>query len=90
MDDIAIVWITGPRHICLSICKRHADGVHAGYEFAVFAQGIQDLLTDAGHDMHISDDVWRIGHLHTNVSNGRADRPHAKRDHIHCAALHAT
>jgi len=69
--------------------QRFAHGVQAGNEHAVFAQHVQDLLAHTGHDVHIHDDVRRIGNFNANPGDGGSHRPHAERDHVHRAAFHA-
>ena len=46
-------------------------------------------LAHAGHDPHVDDDVGRVGELHADLRDRRAERPHAEGDHVHRAAAHA-
>ena len=57
--------------------------------FAVLAQLLQDLSADARHNVHVHDDVRRVGQLHADLGDGRADRTHGERDHVQGATLHA-
>ena len=58
-------------------------------EFAVVAEGFQDVVADARHDVHVDHDVGRIGDFHADLRDRGADRAHAERDHVHRAAPHA-
>ena len=57
MDDIAVIGITGPGDILLSILQGCADGVNTGNEFPFRTQLFQDGITDTGHYVHAGDDV---------------------------------
>ena len=45
--------------------------------------------TDAGHDVHVHDDVGGVGDLDTVLGEGGTHGAHAEGDHVHDAALHA-
>src|SRR5258707_9422130 len=51
-----------------------------------------DLLinrhTNASHDPHTDDHIWRVGQLNTDLRDRRLDRSHAKRKDIHRTAGH--
>ena len=51
------------------------------------AEDVQNLLTDAGHDVHVEDDVDRVGDFDADFGERRADRTHGIRDDVHRAAL---
>src|SRR5690606_30382199 len=58
------------------------------YKLAIIAQHIQHLLAHPRHDAHVHHNVGRVGDLHANVSDVRADGAHAERNHIHCPSAH--
>ena len=84
-----LINIARPRHIALAWRQRLADTVHAGYN-ALFS--LVDFFinrhADARHDAHVHHNIRRIGKLHADLGHGRIDRPHAERQHVHCAAFH--
>ena len=79
----------GPRDVLLALLERRADGVDARDEVAVLAEVVEDLLARARHDVHVHDDVGRVGDLDAVLGDRVADRAHRERDHVHRAALHA-
>ena len=68
--------------------ERRAHRVQAGDELAVVAEHVEGALAHAGHDPHVHRDVRRVGELHADVGDGRAERAHRERHHVHRAALH--
>ena len=58
--------------------ERRADRVHARHELAVGAEHVEGALAHAGHDPHVDRDVGRVGELHADVGDGRAERAHAR------------
>jgi len=42
----------------------------------------------ARHEMHIDDDIGRVGQLDTNMCNGRSERPHGKWNDIQRTSAH--
>ena len=86
----ADVRLARPRHVFLPGGQRRADGVYARDEEAVATQRVEHLLTHAGHDPHVGDDVSRVGDLDADLSDRAADRAHAERNDVHGTAAHAT
>ena len=80
---------TGPGHVRLAGFQRRAHRVHAGDEFTVCPQGVQDRLTHAGHDALVDHHIGGVGDLDADVGDGRADRPHAEGDDVEGAPAHA-
>ena len=62
-------------------------GVQSLDEVAV-PQRIQDVLSHAGHDRHIQNDVNGIGQLDADLGKGRTDRPHGVGNDVHGSPLH--
>ena len=80
---------TGPDAVVgFAVFERLTNGVDARNEFAVFAKDFQNLVADAGHDVHIDHNVGRVGDFHTDLGNVAADRTHAVGNHIHGTAVH--
>ena len=89
VDDVLLLLVAGPGHVRLPGLERHADRVRARHEEAV-AQGLQHVAAHARHDPHRHHDIRRIGDLHADVGDWRADRPHAERHDVHGAAAHTS
>ena len=89
MHDVLVLAVARPRHIALARCKRHSHGMQARYERAVLTEGIDGGSAHAGHDAHAYRDVSRVGDFHTDMRDGRADRAHGKRHHVHSPPAHA-
>ena len=68
--------------------ERRADRVQAGDEVAVVAQHLERAGAHAGHDPHRHGHVGRVGDLHADVGDVRAERAHGERHHVHGPALH--
>ena len=49
-----------------------------GHELAVVAEHVEGGLAHAGHDPHVDRHVGRVGELHADVGDGRAERAHAR------------
>ncbi|MPN64274.1 hypothetical protein SDC9_212045 [bioreactor metagenome] len=56
--------------------QRLADGVDAGNEFALFAEHVENLRADTGHDVHVDHDVGGVGNLDADLRDVRADGTH--------------
>ena len=70
-------------------CPRAARPPSAAlHELAVRAEHVEHLRADARHDVHVGDDVRRVGELDADLGDRRADRAHAVGDHVERAALH--
>jgi len=91
MHDIFIFRIgrTRPLDIFFAFRQRHSDRMQTVNEFAV-AQRFQRLISHSRHQFHINDDIRRIGKLHAELRNRRANRSHTKRHDIHRSAFHRT
>ncbi len=79
----------GPGNVLLAGLERRTDRVQAGHELALFAQRLDDLLADAGHDVHVADDVGAVGDLDADLGHRRAQRPHREGDDVQRATSHA-
>ncbi len=62
--------------------------VQAFGELALGAQRIHHLGAHAGHDAHVEHDIDAVGQLDADLGEGRANRAHGERHHVHGAALH--
>lgn len=82
--------VARPGHVLLAGFQRSAHGVHAGNEVAFHTQHVVHGTAHAGHDLHVHGDVGAVGQFDADVGDGRAQRAHAERHHVHGAALHAT
>ncbi len=91
VDDVLVLRVgaAGPGDVVLPRLERHADRVQALDEVAVAPSALSTCVAHAGHDPHVDDDVRRVGELHADVGDRRADRAHAEGDDVHRAALHA-
>ena len=87
VDDVLVVGVARPRHVGLALGQRRADRVQARHQLAV-AEHVEGALAHAGHDPHAHGDVGRVGELHADVGDGRAERAHGERHHVQRAALH--
>jgi len=88
VHDVLHLGVARPRHICVACGERRADGVHARDEHAVVAEGVEHGSAHPGHDLHVHRHIGRVGDLHTDLRDRRADRTHAEGDHVHRAPLH--
>ena len=68
--DVFVLCVAGPRGILLIGGKGYTHRVQAFHELAVRAQYVEYLHADAGHDVHVRDDVRRVADLHTDFGNG--------------------
>ena len=73
---------------CAPVGERQPDRVQAGHEVAVVPERVERGLAHPGHDPHRGGDVGRVGQLHADVGDRRADRAHRERHHVHRAAAH--
>ena len=89
-DELVVdVLSAGPSDILLALLERSADGVDAGNELTVGAELLDDGVARAGHDVHVDDDVRRVGKLDAVLGDGVADGAHRERNDVHRTALHA-
>ena len=89
-DELVVdVLSARPSDILLALLERSADGVNAGNELTVLAELLDDGVASAGHDVHVDDDVRRVGKLDAVLGDGVADGAHRKRNDVHRTALHA-
>ena len=61
----------------------------AGDELTVGTELLNDSVARAGHDVHVDDDVRRVGKLDAVLGDGVADGAHRERNDVHRTALHA-
>src|SRR5690606_20588813 len=87
VHDVAIVWITGPGNVGAAI-ERVTHRVQALDE-GLLAQDVEYAVADARHDAHAHHHVGRIGQLHADLGDVRAQRAHAEGNDIHRATSHA-
>src|SRR5690606_38365663 len=87
VHDVAIVRVTGPGHVGANV-ERIANRVQALDEGHI-AQNVKYAVTDARHDAHAHHHVGRIGQLHADLGDVRAQRAHAEGDYIHRTTSHA-
>ena len=88
VDDVLVLGVARPGHVLLARLERGADRVQAGHELAV-AEHLQGTRAHAGHDAHGDRHVGRVGQLHADVGDVRAQGAHGERHHVHGAPLHA-
>ncbi len=89
MTDV-FCFVARPFDVLLACFERVADAVQAGHELAVAAELVEHGTTHAGHDPHVDHDIGAVGNLDADMGDGRADRSHRERNHVHGAATHAT
>ena len=89
MRDVGVVRIAGPRDIFFAVGQRIADRVQAFDEKSFGPEHVEDASADARHDAHVDHHVGRVGDLHADARDFRADRAHAEGDDIHGAPAHA-
>ena len=84
--------IARPGHIrasvALGVDQRVAHRVYGGDEVAALADLVEGCGTHAGHDLHVDDDVRRVGELDAELRDVRAQRAHGEGDDVHRAAAH--
>ena len=89
VDDVFFL-VAGPDDILGSGSQRSANRMHARHDaFSAPVDLGKNRQTDARHDAHIHHDVGRVGDFNADLRDGRTDRPHAERQHIHRAPGHA-
>ena len=71
-----------------ALAERHPDGMQAGHELAVVAQHLERGSAHAGHDAHRRGHVGRVGQLHADVGDRRAQRAHREGHDVHGASAH--
>ena len=81
--------VARPSHIFLPGGQRRTDGVNARYKVTIFTQHIEHRFAHAGHDALVHRHVSAVRQFDTDVGDGRAQRSHAERHHIHGAPFHA-
>ena len=62
--------------------------VQALGELAAGAELLEHVRPDVGHDPHVQHHVDAVGQFHPDLAEGRPDRPHGERDHVHRPAPH--
>ena len=86
--------IARPGHIraciALGVDQRIAHRMHSGDEVTALADLLEGCGTHAGHDLHVDDDVRRVGELDTELRDVRTERTHREGHDIHRAAAHRT
>ena len=82
--------LQGHGDVLLAGLERGADRVQAGDELAVVAEHLEGARAHAGHDAHGDRHVGRVGQLHADVGDVRAERAHGEGDDVHGAALHGS
>ena len=80
--------IARPCRVGLVRAERGAYGVQSLHKIPVGPEHFQNFRSDAGHDVHIDDDVRRVADLHTDLGNRRAEGAHAVGDDIHRPSPH--
>ena len=64
-------------------------GVETSYEIVGgIAEVLESLLAHTSHDVHVENNVDRIGNFNAYLSERRTDRTHGIGDNVHCSALH--
>jgi len=63
--------------------------VHAGNEFAVFAENVEHLGRNARHYAHIHYYIRGVGYFDANLGDWSAYRAHAEGNDVHRAPFHA-
>ena len=87
MDDPLLLVVARPGDVDLARLERRADRVHARHELPV-AEHLESRSAGPGHDAHAQGDVGRVGDLHADVGERRAERAHAEGHHVHRPAPH--
>ena len=64
-----------------------ALAVQAAHPVVAVAQHVQHLFAHAGHDAHVEDNVYRVGHFDAGFGDGGADGAHGVGDNVHRTAL---
>src|SRR5262245_56952877 len=59
--DVFVLGVAWPRCVLLVWSKWCSDRMQALYKIPVRAQGFQDLDAHARHDVHVHNDIWRVG-----------------------------
>ncbi len=80
--------VARPSHILLARLQWSTHGVQCVDEIALSTNLLQRLCAHTGHDAHGQDHVRGVSELDTQLRVRIVDRPHAKRNHVHGAALH--
>ena len=62
--------------------------MHGGDEVTALADLREGRSTHAGHDLHVDNDVRRVGELDAELRDVRTERTHGEGDDIHRAAAH--
>ena len=89
MDDV-LGLVAGPGGLVLfAVLERRADGVHAGHELAGFTDHVIHGAAHARHEFHVDGHIGAVGQFHAHMGDGRAERAHGERNHVHGAACHA-
>ncbi len=81
LDDVLVLLVARPGDVLLPGLERRANGMEARHEVAVAQEG-EHGPPQARHHAHADRDVGGISELHADMRDGRAQRPHAERDHV--------
>ena len=81
--------VTRPGHVFLAGAQRRTDGVYTRNEIAICTEHIKHGAAHAGHDALIHRHISAVAQLDADVRDGRTQRAHAERHHVHGAAFHA-
>ena len=90
MTDVLVLGIIGPSRVLIVRTERGANGVQAAHELTILTERLQYAGADPSHNVHVGDDVRRVGNLYADLRNRGTDWAHAVGDHIHRAARHGT
>ena len=71
-----------------AVGREVAERVQPRHEVLGAAELLERRRAHARHDPHVRDDVGAVGDLDADLAEGRAERAHHVRDHVHRAALH--
>ena len=61
----------------------------AGDEFAIGSEDFEDLVADAGHDVHVDHNISGVGDFNADFGDVGADGTHGVGDDVHGSAVHA-
>ncbi len=88
VDDVLVLGVARPRHVGLTGLEGRAHRVQARHELAVSAEHVERGLAHARHRAHAHRDVRRVGELHADVRDVRAERAHRERHDVHRPTAH--
>lgn len=95
VSNAGVLRVARPRHVLDASAvglngKGHTDRVDARHEETIVAKNLENGSAHTSHDAHVDADVGRVGDLHTDLGDVRADGSHGEWDDIHRATNHAT